>query len=83
MTALECVRYLNIAGIVLSVVGVIVLFKFAMPYRLRMGGGTVIVADQRDEAEHRLEQRYDVLSLLGLGLVIVGAILQIIATLAE
>jgi len=40
----------NIIGLVLVMVGVIVLFAFGMPYRVRSGGAINLILNERDDA---------------------------------
>lgn len=50
---------LNIIGLVLSFAGVIILFRYGMPFKVRTGGASHIILEQTDEAEVELEARYD------------------------
>jgi hypothetical protein len=62
----------SIIGLVLNVSGVLVLFYYGMPYRVRTGdtgSGTVL-----DVEHHNL-------GLLGLGAVLIGTALQIIGAI--
>jgi len=62
----------SIIGLVLNVSGVLVLFYYGMPYRVRTGGdtgGTVLNMEQHN------------LGLLGLGAVLIGTALQIIGAI--
>lgn len=70
----------NIIGIVISLAGVLLLFRYGMPYRTRTGGDSILTINQSDIKQ---ERRYDVLGWIGLILVIVGAACQIVATLAS
>jgi hypothetical protein len=72
---------LNIAGLVMTLAGVILLFHFAMPFRTRMGGYSGYVTENPDPKEVRAERRYDVLGWLGLALIVLGTAAQIIAIL--
>ncbi|TPJ85515.1 hypothetical protein FJ434_16450 [Mesorhizobium sp. B2-5-13] len=71
----------NIAGSVCSLAGVIVLFRYGMPYKVRTGGTTNIIIEQIDEEEVALERRYDKYGLGGLILIVLGTGLQIAANL--
>ncbi|CAN7720106.1 hypothetical protein [Mesorhizobium sp. LjNodule214] len=72
---------LNIVGLLLSLVGVIVLFRYGMPYRVRSGGFDVIVIEQTNQDEIALERRYDYFGICGLVLIILGTGLQIVANI--
>jgi|SRR5271169_633803 len=74
---------LNIAGLVMSMGGVILLFYFGMPYRVRTGGYSTYVGENSDPKEARTERWYDVLGRLGLTLILVGTAAQIGALLPK
>ena len=69
----------NIVGLVLVLVGVIDLFVFGMPFRVRSGGGIYRVIQQRDEKAARLDVWYGILGWLGFALVLIGTLCQIAA----
>ena len=76
--------YLSIAGLVLNLLGVIVLFLFGMPFRLRTDGKsnvTVMRASWQDDIEK--DRLYTGLGWCGLVLIIVGTGLQIWAALPQ
>lgn len=69
----------NICGLCLALLGILMLFRYGMPYQVRTGGAIYLVAEQPDEKEKALERRYDVLGWIGLILVILGTLFQIAA----
>ena len=72
---------LNVVGLILNMAGVILLFRFAMPYRVRTDGKmnrTVITP--ASEGEVPTERLYDLLGQIGLGCVLVGTFLQVYVT---
>jgi len=73
---------LEIAGLVMNLVGVVLLFLFGMPYRLRTGGdvATWRIA-KRDPAIVSAERRYTILGWAGLILIVVGTGAQIAAVI--
>ncbi|MBZ9885630.1 hypothetical protein LB535_25140 [Mesorhizobium sp. CA10] len=73
------VSVLNIVGLVLSLSGVIILFRYGMPYKVRSGGFDTIVIEQTNKEEVIRERRYDFLGICGLVLIILGTALQIVA----
>jgi hypothetical protein len=72
---------LNIWGLLANAIGVIILFRFAMPYRISSEGGDVIVTEGTVASEKRNDSIYRWLGYAGLALVIVGTLLQIGANL--
>ena len=67
----------NILGLTLVLVGVLLLFVFGMPFRVRTGG----VGETEDEKEKRAERVYNVFGWLGVSLVVLGTLSQIKANL--
>ena len=65
-------------GLVLSLIGVLLLFRYGMPYRARTGGSSIYVASSSDPREATFERRYEMLGWLGLLLVVLGTISQIV-----
>lgn len=72
--------YLNTIGITLSLIGVLILFRYGMPFHVPTGGATYLITDQVDETEKVLERRYFRYGLAGLFLVVAGAMFQLVAT---
>lgn len=73
-------QILNTGGIVLSLVGVLILFQYGMPFRIPTGGVTYIVAERIDEEEKRVDDRHVTIGYAGIILIVIGAIAQIVAT---
>jgi hypothetical protein len=48
----------NILGLVLTLVGILILFRYGMPYRVRTGGAIHIIAEETDEAEIKKDWWY-------------------------
>lgn len=71
----------NVSGLALSLIGIILLFLFGMPFRVRTGGAIAYVAEQEDEKAKRAERWYDVLGWIGLILVVIGTLFQIAAAI--
>jgi drug/metabolite transporter (DMT)-like permease len=67
------------AGLVLGLIGVLLLFRYGMPYRVRTGGPP-IRAISSDPRAATLERRYKMLGWLGLFLIVVGTMCQIVGT---
>jgi hypothetical protein len=71
----------NIIGLILNLAGVVLLFIFGMPYRVRTGGNQVNWRTVRNPNIVKAETLYDRLGTLGLVLIVVGTLSQIIAAL--
>lgn len=69
----------NTFGIVVSLVGVLILFRYGMPFHVPTGGKTGLDLGIIDESEKALEARYTVFGYLGLFLIALGAIAQVVA----
>lgn len=69
----------NIAGLILVLVGVLLLFRYGMPYRVRTGGDQFIILEQKDQSDIETEKLYGALGWIGLALVILGTACQVAA----
>jgi hypothetical protein len=58
--------YWTVVGLILSVIGVLLLFRYGMPYRTRSEGAIYLVT-QTSEEDKRAETKFDKLGWLGLG----------------
>ena len=67
----------SIIGMTLNLIGVIVLFRYGMPYRVRTGGNIGRIIQQKDEGARVLDVEYHNFGLLGLGAVVIGTVFQI------
>ena len=67
----------SVVGLVLSLIGVLLLFRYGMPFRVRTGGASIYVASSSDPLQEALEKRDAKLGMLGLLLVVLGTICQI------
>jgi hypothetical protein len=68
-------------GLVLNLTGVIVLFRYGMPYRVRTGGDSNLLLVGKDEGAKSLDVEYDNLGRLGLIVVLTGTVFQVIGTI--
>jgi hypothetical protein len=68
---------LNIIGLVLNLVGVIILFRYGMPFHVPTGGAVHLVTEQVDAAEKALESKYGIFGYFGLLAIVVGTGMQI------
>ena len=69
-------EYWNLIGLVLNLIGVVLLFRYGMPYQVRRQGRSALLLGKIDVEEMRKECRYDCLGNLGLGLIVVGTACQ-------
>jgi hypothetical protein len=74
-------KILNVIGLALSLAGILILFRYGMPFRTETGGHTFMVTTQSNPDEEKLDRRYRKLGYLGLGLALLGTILQGIASI--
>lgn len=74
---------LNLVGMGLNLVGLLLLFRFGLPFKLRTGGADLMAWDGENVAEKKLEARYDKLAWLGLGSAIVGSLVQASVTAVQ
>ena len=73
------IRLLNLTGLTLNLLGVLILFRYGMPFHVPSGGAVHLVLQQTDQAEIELERRYTLYGYIGLILLILGTILQMVA----
>ena len=68
---------LNIIGLSLDIIGVIILFFFGLPPRIKKGGTINLILEQTDNNEDKKWKIYDFISKLGLLLIIIGFSIQL------
>jgi hypothetical protein len=71
----------NIAGSVLSLLGLLILFRYGMPYRVRTGGVNYIITEQIDEEELKADKRYEIFGWVGLFFAVRCTLCQIAANI--
>jgi hypothetical protein len=69
---------LNSVGLFLTIVGVLLLFRFGVAFQIRTGGHPVLTIEWNQELAEQ-ERRYMWLGALGLAFIVVGTVCQIIA----
>jgi hypothetical protein len=74
-------RILNIVGLALNMIGVLILFRWGMPFRMTTGGRISLVLEQTDAGAAMLDQIYAICGWVGLVMLIIGTLLQIVAAL--
>jgi hypothetical protein len=74
---------LNSIGLVFDIAGVVLLFKFGLPEEISRTGSSALLIEERDETEVRRARLYDRLGGLGLGLLILGFVVQLVSNLLQ
>jgi hypothetical protein len=74
-------KLIAIIGLTVNAIGVLLLFRFGMPFRIEMKGKNMVVAGQTDSKEVEREQTYRLLGYVGLAAIIFGTLLQIIGVI--
>jgi hypothetical protein len=72
---------LTALGLLLDIVGATLLWGFGLPLDVRRGRVRYIILEQHDPIEKRRAQVYDVLSHIGMALLIAGFGLQLFGAL--
>jgi hypothetical protein len=77
---MTCANVVNIGGLVANLAGVLLLFRYGMPFRVRSEGLTYFIANgPPDQREIKEDRRHTILGMLGLILIILGTAAQIAA----
>jgi hypothetical protein len=74
-------RAFTLIGLAQTLVGVLILFRWGMPFHVPTGGAIHIITEQADEKEKALERIYTIIGYVGLVLLIAGTVLQMVAVL--
>ncbi len=69
---------MDIIGLALSFTGAIIIFFFGLPPMISESGATHLIAEQVDKGEIKRAKKYQVISRIGLILLVVGFLLQLI-----
>ena len=59
----------------------LILFRWGMPFHVPTGGASSLILEQSDPKDIALERIYTVIGYVGLAALIVGTVLQMVATL--
>jgi hypothetical protein len=73
------VRDLNLAGLVLNLIGILVLFRWGMPFRVETGGANSLLMERSDEKAIATERIYKIIMYFGLAALVAGTVLQMVA----
>jgi hypothetical protein len=71
----------NIVGLAFNLIGVLILFRWGMPFRVPTGGVISLALHQKDAKEAAIEHIYSICGHVGLFLLVLGTVFQIVATL--
>jgi hypothetical protein len=71
----------SVGGLVLNLFGVLLLFRYGMPFRVATGGFSSYTPEEPDEAEIQKDNYYKRIGYLGLALVFLGTAGQITGAL--
>jgi hypothetical protein len=74
-------RVLNIVGLAFNLIGVLMLFRWGMPFRVQSRPPVLLLNEQIEPKELTLDHIYAICGWVGLGCLLVGFALQIIAQL--
>ena len=74
-------RVFNLVGLGLNLLGVLILFRWGMPFRIKTAGVGALLLEGVDKKVIALEHIYDICGYVGLFLLILGVALQMIAVL--
>ena len=75
---------LNIFGLLLNLFGVVLLFLFGMPFRVATGDKVLTwTASNIDVQMKKIDDLYSILGWIGLFAIVLGMLLQMLATLRE
>lgn len=66
----------NVSGVLIALVGLLILFRYGMPFRVASGGATYIVTEQVNEQEKKTDSRYKTFGYIGLSLAVIGSLMQ-------
>ena len=66
------VKALALVGLAINLAGVILLFRYGMPYRIQTKGKSYLLLNEPDMGAVREEARFRALGLLGLVMVVIG-----------
>ncbi|WP_448041115.1 hypothetical protein [Bradyrhizobium liaoningense] len=73
----------SVIGLVLSLIGVLLLFRYGMPFRIAAPEGDYIITEQPDPEGVEIDARYKAIGYVGLGLVVIGTLFQIAGSVVK
>ena len=70
-------QLLNTDGLIVNLIGVVLLFRYGMPFRVKTGGAMTLEAEQIDPSAKAVEALHIFLGYAGLALIVIGTGLQV------
>ena len=67
-------------GLVVALLGILILFRYGMPFHVPSGGAIHIILEDRDKKEAAMERRYTIYGYFGLTFIILGTAAQLWAS---
>jgi hypothetical protein len=74
-------RLLNLIGLTVGLIGVLILFRWGMPFRVSFGNGSAILSQSLTPSEEVKDRIYTICGWVGLVFLILGWAVQVIAIL--
>jgi hypothetical protein len=71
-------KFVTILGLLLGLIGVLLLFRYGMPYRVESKGQSFLLLEGTDKTELAEDKRYRTFGNLGLAAVLIGTLLQVV-----
>jgi hypothetical protein len=80
-TVLISAAFWNTVGLLLNLIGVFILWLFAIPRRTRSQEGAYVKSDESDPKAVAADARYDCWAKIGLGVIMLATLCQIVGAL--
>lgn len=74
-------QWSNAIGLICDIIGVVMLFKYGLPAEVNQHGHSFLIGEQDDEEEKIKWKKYNFLSKIALGFLLLGFVLQFIAVI--
>lgn len=81
MSSDDYARVFNIVGLAFTLIGILILFRWGMPFHVESRGEVILVTGAKNARDLAIDHIYYICGWVGLILLVVGIILQIIAQL--
>lgn len=79
---MNLINWWSSVGLILDIIGVLMLFEYGLPSKLRERGGSLSLEESSEDEKERILHNKKIVcrSYIGLSLIILGFILQLIGT---